>query len=184
MKKSLKPRSTTLTVIGATIAVIAFGGGSAVAGGMITSAQIKNHTIQGIDVRNETLTGTNVRNGSLTGADVADGSLTGADIKDGSLSHNDTGVYYAVVASDAAVIQSSGGVSVTKINTGRYTIDFHRNLLSCAFTATVGSVTTGSDEGQANVAYRSGNANAVWVETHSPDGTTLSDHGFHLIVVC
>jgi hypothetical protein len=47
MKKMLQAHSTSITVIGAAVAVIAFGGGSAVAGGLITSAQIKNHTIQG-----------------------------------------------------------------------------------------------------------------------------------------
>jgi hypothetical protein len=125
-----------------------------------------------------------VRNETLTGANVKNGSLTGADIRAGSLSHSDTNVYYAVVGSDAALVQSSGGVTTSKLSTGRYAVDFHRNLLGCGFTATVGSTTIGSGEGQANVAYRAGNANAVFVETHTPDGATLADHAFHLIAVC
>ncbi|RNL66143.1 hypothetical protein EFK50_00490 [Nocardioides marmoriginsengisoli] len=184
MKKSLKPRSTVMTVVVATVALILFGGGTAVAGGLITSAKIKNNTIQSIDVRNNALTGTDVRDGSLGSADVKDGSLTGADVKNGSLSHDDVGVYFATVESNAAVVDQSGGVTVSKGGTGTYYVDFHRDIRACAFSATVGTPGASSTTGQANVADRSGNANAVFLTTRTADGSAQADRGFHLIVVC
>ncbi len=175
MKKSLKPRSTTLTVIGATIAVIAFGGGSAVAGGLITSAQIKNHTIQGVDVKYST----------LTGAYIKDGSLTGADIKDGSLSHNDTNVYFAQVNPDASIANSSGGVTgLQPFSTGTYQISFPRDVSHCTFTATVGEAGAGSAEGiVATATDRDNHPNAVYLNTTNLSGTATNEP-FQLIVVC
>jgi hypothetical protein len=174
MKYSLKPRRSAVTVIAAATILAVFGGGAAVAGGLITSAKIKDNTILSRDVHNN----------ALAGVDVRDSSLTGADIADGSLSNGDISVYYATVAANAALVDQSGGVHVSKINTGTYAVDFGRNVTSCAFSATVGSPTSSADEGQINVADRSGNANAVFVRTETEDGTANQDHGFHLVVVC
>jgi hypothetical protein len=65
-------------------------GGTVTAAALITSANVKDNTIRGVDilkgtlkgvdVKDNTLAGVDVRNGSLTGADVSDGSLTGADL--------------------------------------------------------------------------------------------------------
>lgn len=49
--------------------------GSATAAVLVTSTNIKNGTIRGIDVRNGGLSGLDVRNGSVTGADVNEASL-------------------------------------------------------------------------------------------------------------
>lgn len=184
MKFSLKPGPTAVTVVSAAAVISLVGAGGAVAGGLITSAQIKDNTILSRDVHDGTLTGADVHDGSLTGADVRDGSLTGADIKDGSLSNNDVSIYYATVNSDATIVDQSGGVTGIHLGTGNYAIDFHRNVTKCAFVATVGSPVNNDDQGQANVADRAGNVNAVFVNTRSNDGSTNADHGFHLVVVC
>jgi hypothetical protein len=85
MKKFGRAGSTFGTVVAAAIVLTIATTGGAVAGGLITSKQIKNNTIKSIDVRNGTLTGVDVADGSLGGADIADGSVGSADIADGSV---------------------------------------------------------------------------------------------------
>lgn len=85
MKKFGRAGSTFGTVIAAAVVLAVATTGGAVAGGLVTSAKIKNNTIKSIDVRNGTLTGTDVADGSLGGADIANGSLSGADLAGGTL---------------------------------------------------------------------------------------------------
>ena len=56
----------------AVLALVLAAGGVGYAAGKITSAQVKNGTIQGVDVRNGTLTGADVRRGSLPRAALDD----------------------------------------------------------------------------------------------------------------
>lgn len=174
MRRIFAGRSTFVTVIAAAALLVVAGGGGAVAGGLITSAKIKNNTIQSIDVRDNTLRSVDVRNSSLKGIDIADGSLTNADV----------GIYYATVSSAAAVIDQSGGVTANKLGSGEYEVDFHRNITKCAFSATVGDPEDNSQAGQIDVADRDGNVNAVWLRTRPSDGSAPADRSFHLIVVC
>lgn len=61
----------------------------ATAATIITSADIKDGTIRGVDVRNGGLTGADVKDGTVTAGDVRNGSLTGADVKDATIGAND-----------------------------------------------------------------------------------------------
>jgi hypothetical protein len=83
------------SVLGAgTIAVglVVLGGtGTAVAGDLINSADIKNNSIKGTDLRDESVTGTDVGNGTLTGADIADQSLTSADLANNAVTGAEIG---------------------------------------------------------------------------------------------
>lgn len=184
MKKLTRSSRTTLTVLAATAVLLVACTGGAVAGGLVTSAKIKNNTIQSVDVHDGTLTGTDVKDSSLTGSDVRDGSLSGADIRDGSLSHGDLGIYWAEVSGNAALDASTGGVHVQKISTGNYGVDFGHPVNGCAFSATIGNAGGGSSQpGMISVADRDGNVNAVYVGTKDATGTA-ADRPFHLIVVC
>lgn len=185
MKKSYRPRSGVLTVVGAATALVLFGGGSAVAGSLITSARIKDNTIQSIDVHNGTLGGIDVRDGSLTGADVKAGSLTGSDVKDGSLTNQDVGVLFAQVNPDATLASSSGGVTTSQpFGAGTYQVTFSRDVSHCAFVGTVGEADAGSTEGiVATATDRSGVPNAVYLNTTDLAGT-LANMPFQLVVVC
>lgn len=79
---------------------------------------------------------------------------------------------------------SGGGVTVIKLSgAGNYEVDFARNVVNCAFTATVGPSGAGSALGEVNVADRSGNFEAVFVDTNDSNGTA-ADKPFSLIVVC
>lgn len=186
--------------------------GADVADGGLSGADLLDGSVTTEDLLDGSLTGTDVADGSLTGADVQDDSigpddvsqLNGdADIQDNTittfdiatnavdsdevldfgLSNEDVGVLFAQVAADGTVDNSSGGVTDTKLGTGTYEVDFGRDISSCAFTATIGPAGASSASGQINVADRSGNAEAVFVDTNDADGVG-ADRPFQLIVVC
>ena len=180
-----RTRSTFLTVLVGAVVVVLFGTGTAVAGSLITSTRIKNDTIRSIDVRNDNLRGIDVRDGSLTGKELADSSLTGADVKDSSLTNADVGVYFAQVWRDGTVASSSGGVTAKKIpsSTGKYEVDFGRDIRQCAVTGTIGDP-EGAPFGYVQTASGVvGNPEAVYVATVDP--LSAPDNlEFHLVVVC
>jgi hypothetical protein len=80
MKKIGKAGSTFGTVVAAAAVLAVATTGGAVAGGLVTSAKIKNNTIKSIDVRNNNLTGVDIADGSIGSADVADGSIGAGDL--------------------------------------------------------------------------------------------------------
>ena len=66
---------------------------------------------------------------------------------------------------------------------GNYEVDFARNIGSCTAVATIGPAGAGSASGEINVADRSGNAEAVFVDTNNSTGAA-ADLPFRLVVVC
>jgi hypothetical protein len=186
MKKLNRTTKTFSTVVAAATVLAVFGTGTAVAGGLITSAKIKNNTVKSIDVRNNSLKSVDVTDGSLTGADLANSSVTGADIANGSLTNQDVGVLFAQVNSNATVANSSGNVTATSLGTGLYEVDFGRDISDCAATATVGTPDVGGAQGVVTqLNERSGNAEGLWVRTADEADTTLEqDLPFQVLVVC
>lgn len=183
MTGSTRRRSTLVTVLAGAFVLALFSTGGAVAGGLITSAQIKNDTIKSKDVRNGTLKGLDVRDGALTGADVANNALSGADIADGSLTNQDVGVLYASVHSTGTLGGSSGGVTVSKLGAGFYTVDFHRDITPCAVSATVADVADEFPVGFVNAGEMTGEPSQLFVGTKSTAGAN-TDLDFHLVLVC
>jgi len=205
MKKFDRTGRTFTTVVAAAAVLTLFGTGTAVAGGLITSAKIKNNTVKSIDVRDNTLKGLDVLDGGLTGADlldgsvsgadvadgavngadVADGSLTGVDVADGTLSNQDVGVFYVTAKDDGTVIASSAGVTVTKTGTGEYRADFNRPVGSCAFSATVGDPTSAvAAHGEADVIAQFLTSDQVHVYTRTAGSAAMADLPFQLTAVC
>ncbi|MFL6159984.1 MAG: hypothetical protein ACJ72D_28175 [Marmoricola sp.] len=163
------------TVMGAVAVLVLCGTTGAVAGGLVTSAKIKNNTIQSVDVKNNALTGTDIKNSSLGSADIADYSLSNQDIN----------VLFASVNPDGTLDSSSGGATSTRGGTGSYSVRFAgRDIHKCAWNATP---TTPSgiipSHGQVTTADLLGQPDGVFVAT-SDSGGTSADLGFHLIVVC
>ena len=204
MKKLGRAGSTFGTVVAAAVVIAVASNGGAVAGGLITSKQIKNNTIKSIDVRDGNLTGTAVADGSISGPDVADGSISSADIADGSvtggdvadssltgndvqdfsLSNQDVGVLWAQINSNGTVANSSGGVTASHLLTGDYEVDWGRNVQSCAFVATQGEDGIGGAVGAImGVTDRLGNANGTFV-TVRDNTNTLVDRAFQVMAVC
>jgi len=178
--------------------------GTAYAAKQVSGKNIKNNSVSTRDIRNGSLTGADVADGSLTaadlllapltGANVVDGSLTSADlapdsvgsaeVADFALSNEDVGVLFAQVSGAGVLDNASGpGVTVTKVGTGTYEVDFARNVSACAFTATIGPSGAGGADGEINVADRSGNVEGVFVDTNTSTGAA-ADRAFQLIVVC
>jgi hypothetical protein len=205
MKKFNRAGKTFTTVVAGAAVIALFGTGTAVAGGLITSAKIKNNTIKTVDVKNNNLQGVDVADGSLggsdvadgslsgadladgslSGADVADGSLNGADIADGSLSNQDVGVLFVTAEADGDEIASSGGVTVTKTALGEYRADFNRPVSSCAFTATIGDPTSAVEvHGEADVTAQFLATDQVHIFTRAAGTNTAADLPFQLVAVC
>ena len=178
-------RSTFATVLVGAVVLSLFGTGTAVAGGLITSARIKNGTVKSIDVRNDNLQGVDVRDGSLTGADIADGTLSSADLAAASPPKQSSPVYFAQVGGGGVVAASSGGVTATKLaGTGHYRLDFGRDVSTCAYAGTVGNMDAASWVGIVSTAASSPeDPEGVFVATHDLAGSP-EDLPFQVIVAC
>jgi hypothetical protein len=174
MNKNTKTRLATVAAGAALLAV--FGGGSAVAGSLITSAQIKDNTIRSVDLQT----------GSVRSVDIRDNSVGTVDVRDGSLKNEDISVFNASVKSDGDVAYSSGGVSVNHFTEGGYRVTFPRNVQNCTITATPASPTTvfapQANLGLSDVADQ---PNTVLVAARfMVDQNDPIDVGFNLIAVC
>ena len=103
--------------------VIATGGTSVAAAGLIDSADIANKSIKSVDIKDQNLKGRDIKNGSLGSMDVRDNSLKARDFAKGQLpagAKGDTGVAgpagvgrWALVDATGAIIAQSGGFTVT-----------------------------------------------------------------------
>jgi hypothetical protein len=175
--------------------------------GAVRSPQIGNGKIQGIDIGDGQVTSADVLDETLTASDLAtssvaqseiatdgvaatevqDNSIDSGEIVDFGLSNQDVGVLFAEVSAGAVLDNSSGGgVTVTRVGAvgaGTYEVDFARNVTACTAVATVGPSGAGSALGEVNVADRSGNVEAVFVDTNASDGTA-ADRPFRLVLVC
>jgi hypothetical protein len=134
MIKSGRARSTFATVVAAAVVLAVATTGGAVAGGLVTSKQIKNNTIKSKDVKNNNLQGIDVLDGSLTGDDVANGSLSSGEFTSAPAGVARGYVYSGVSAPPIGEVQAltseyifnsaGGGVTRTRTAAGRYTITF------------------------------------------------------------
>jgi hypothetical protein len=184
MKKINKGRFGTI-VAGAVVLAV-FGGGTAVAGSLITSAQIANGTIVGLDVKNSGLTGSDIKGDSLTGSDVKGNSLTGYDIKNGSLSNSDISVFNVSVEADGDVAYSSGGITVDHFTEGGYRVSLPQSVQACSVAVTPASPTTPfAPQANMGVADVLNHPEMFVVAVRNmTDNNDPQDVGFHAIAVC
>lgn len=165
------------SVVAGLVLGLACAGGGAIAAGQITGAGIKDRTITHRDVASNTLKSRNLKNGSVKGK----------DIRDGSLSNQDIDVFYAVLTDEGVVVRQSGGVTGLRLppgdGVGRYQVDFNVDVSACAYVATVGSVISGTVEGQAGTGLLSGTNDTVRVNTTNSAGDP-THRSFHLAVIC
>ncbi len=168
---------STPSVIAGLVLGLACAGGGAIAAGQVTSKQIKDKTIVQRDIKTNTLRSRTIRNETLTGIDIRDGSLTNQDVN----------VLYAVLTDEGVVVRQSGGAVGLRLpagdGVGRYQIDFNLDITQCAYVATVGSVISGTVQGQAGVGLLVGTVDTVRVNTTDAGGAP-SARSFHLAVVC
>src|SRR4029079_14996441 len=99
----------------------------------------------------------------VAATEIQDDSIDSGEIVDSGLSNQDIGVLFAEVSGAGVLDNSSGnGVTVTKIGTGTYEVGFARQISTCPAVATIGPSGAGGNDGEVNVADRSGNAEAVF----------------------
>ncbi len=113
MKKFGRAGSTFATVIAAVVVLAVASTSGAVAGGLITSKQIKNNTIKSKDVKD----------GNLRGVDIADGSIGSADIQNGGVAKGDLassarGFTSIVTKSQTAAGIANGNTSTVAVRCG------------------------------------------------------------------
>jgi hypothetical protein len=76
------PAPAMVVALGALILSV---GGNVTAAVLITSADIKDNTIRGVDVRDGALTSADIKNSTIKGVDIRDGTIKSADVANGSL---------------------------------------------------------------------------------------------------
>jgi hypothetical protein len=91
--------------------------------------------------------------------------------------------YFAVLNADGTLVRGSAGVTSTRTATGVYRVVFPVDVTNCAYTATVGTASAGSEApSQTSVAPLNGNAHGVYLQTASNGAN--SNLGSHVIVAC
>ena len=172
-------------------------GSSDISSNAVKSGDILNATITTSDVKNDTLTADDLASNSVgqleiqtdgvAATEIQDNSIDAGEIVDFTLTNQDVGVLWAEVNSNGTLANQCSGCGVTSGRvgaTGSYEVDFARTISStCTTVATIGPAGGGSALGEVNVADRSGNAEAVFVDTNTPAGAA-ADLPFRLVVVC
>jgi hypothetical protein len=99
--------------------VIATGGTSVAAAGLIGSEDIRNKSIKSVDVKDQNLKGRDIKNGSLGSMDIRDNSLKARDFAEGQLPAGAQGPVgpagvgrWALVDATGAIVAQSGGFTV------------------------------------------------------------------------
>lgn len=166
---------------------LACAGGGAIAAVTVTGANVKDYSLTQRDIASKTIKNRNMKPSSINGVTIKDGSLSGADVADGSLTAADTGVYFAVLTDEGVLVRSSGGVVASRItggDPGRYQVDFNKDITQCAWTATVGAVTTGTAQGQAGTGLLAATVDTVRVNTVTSNTGDPVNRPTHVVVVC
>ena len=101
------------------------------------------------------------------------------------VTHCPTKDKFAVVSDTGALARGSGVVSVANLSTGSYEVIFNKNVNKCAYTASIGTTSTGSvlSPGLITVAGRAGNKAGVFVRIVDRLGNAVNQP-FHLSVTC
>ena len=93
---------------------------------------------------------------------------------------------FAEVSATATLDNHSGGVTATRVGAvgaGQYEVDFGQNIALCTAVATMALGAGAPVAGEVYVADRSGDAEAVFVDTNTSAGAA-ADRAFRLVVVC
>lgn len=151
--------------------------------GEVTTADVLDATLGAADLAPDSVGFEEIQTDGVQASEIADSSIDSGEIVDFGLTNQDVGVLFAEVSGAGGLDNSSGGVSVVKLSTGQYEVDFGRNVTACTAVATVGPAGGGSSLGEVNVADRGGNVEAVFVDTNTSAGAG-SDLPFRLVVVC
>ena len=158
-----------LAVVLAIIAALLIAGlGSAVATTLVTSAGIKDKTIQNRDMASGAVDSRVVKDKSIASVDLAPKARAA----------------WAHVNADGTLARSSGGVTSASLGVdGQYSVNFGRNVSQCAYVATI-DFGDSANEGEVSVAPSDSSVNAVFVQTFLFSPAMDADMPFYLAVFC
>ena len=146
-------------------------------GGGLGPQDLATNAVAQAEIATDGVAATEIQNDSIDAGEIVDFGLTNQDV----------GVLFAEVSATAVLDNHSGGVAVTRVGAvgaGQYEVDFGRNIAQCTAVATIGLSGAGAPvAGEVYVADRSGNAEAVFVDTNTSAGAA-ADRAFRLVVVC
>jgi hypothetical protein len=163
--------------------------------GAITSAKVLDDTNAGgglgpQDLASSSVGSPEIATDAVAATEIQNNSIDAGEIVDFGLANEDVGVLFAEVNADATLANSgsNAGVAITStrvgaVGAGTYEVDFGRTISQCTAVATLGTSGTASQIGEVNVADRSGNSQAVFVDTNNSSGAA-ADKAFRLVVVC
>jgi hypothetical protein len=155
-------------VLAVVCALLVAGLGSAVATTLVTSAAIKDKTIQNVDIASGAVDSRVVKDRSIQPADLASKAKAA----------------WAHVNADGTLARSSGGVTAASLGVdGQYSVNFGRDVSQCAYVATI-DFGDAANEGEVSVSPRDGNVKAVFVQTFLFSPAMDADLPFYLAVFC
>ena len=165
--------------------------GRELADGSVASEEVLDDTLAGgglaaSDLQSSSVGQSEIATDGVAALEIQDNSIDSGEIIDFQLSNQDVGILFAEVNVDGTLANSSGTVTAARIGAagaGTYEVDFARNITACTAVATIGPAAGGSSTGEVNVADRSGNVEAVYVDTNTSAGAA-GDRPFRLVVVC
>jgi hypothetical protein len=157
-----------------------------IASNAVGPGKVIDDSLTASDLATASVEAEEIASDAVGATEVANNSIDAGEVVDFGLSNQDVGVLFAEVAANATLSNASGAVTVTRVGAvgaGTYEVDFGRNISACTAVATLGTSSTASQLGEVNVADRSGNSEAVFVDTNTSSGAA-ADKAFRLVVVC
>lgn len=155
--------------------------------GAVNSAKVLDDSLGAGDLATNSVAQAEIATDGVAATEIQNDSIDAGEIVDFGLTNQDVGVLFAEVSATAVLDNHSGGVTVTRVGAvgaGQYEVDFGRNIALCTAVATIGLSGAGAPvAGEVYVADRSGDANAVFVDTNTSAGAA-ADRAFRLVVVC
>jgi len=196
----LRERITYANVVATLALFLALCGGAVAASQLAKNSvgpkQLKKSSVTSVKIKKNAVNGSKVKDGSLTGADLQDGTITGPKIADGAITPAKLSVVPAAAAGPDVISLSltegctsatgpfPSGVSASETTFG-CRINFGRNVLNCAATATVFfriNALIILAERTAQIAMSPGQPDAMFVTTFNANKE--DDLPFDLVVVC
>jgi len=170
-------RPSHTTVVAYLALFVALGGTS------FAAVRLSKNSVRSKHITNEQVRSVDVRNASLLAQDFAPGQLPQGPQGERGPAGADATSLWAVVEEDGTLARGEGAVASSKVpgTTGRYTVQFNRDITNCAYQATPERIVS---EIAVESEATSPPPDTTSVVTRTPDGSSLVDRKFHLAVFC
>lgn len=213
--KQISKRLTYANVMSSIAVFLVLGGATAFAATKIGADQLAANSVKTGKIVKEAVTTSKLKNSSVNTAKLADGAVTTAKIADKAItgakidaasvgtvpnaSHansantadtattaqNLSGLYFAVVNSDATIARATPGVTAESAGSSAYRVFVPEgiNTKTCFFVGSLGGNNTGNGEEGQIALNPSGTANALYITTYNSAGA-LTAKQFTVMIRC